>query len=341
MKKRTKRIYSAMSLLLILSIFSAFAAGQKEAPREGSSAVVYPEKGRQLRLLITHDLGGSVDISSRGIAPYLEKYLGIPVITENMVGAGGRRAMEYAFAAPPDGYTIVASAYPSRLLGEFLYPESKYRMKDFVHLGAWTGGDFRVVVVAKDSPYRTFQDLMEAGKTRKLKAAGGGGLGSTSQLQTVFLRERIKMNVDFIPFDSGGEVGNAVIGKHVDFGVLPLANGRRYLEQGDMRILAIHAPKRSPFVPDVPTMEELGYKGVVVSNGTGAWAPPKTPPEIQKALGDAIQKALKDPEFIVWSDRMKQMLDPMGPENFLQATLADYENFSGVIDLLKADAARN
>jgi hypothetical protein len=86
-------------------------------------------------MIITHGAGGSVDIPSRGIAQYMPKYLGVPVICENTEGAGGRRAMEFVFnQAKPDGYTMVASAFPSRLIGASLY-DSKYKTIEFVHLG--------------------------------------------------------------------------------------------------------------------------------------------------------------------------------------------------------------
>jgi tripartite-type tricarboxylate transporter receptor subunit TctC len=336
---RSRKIV-AVGLALLLAVgFSLAATGQGEAaqPAGGAAApkVVFPEKGKTVRMIITHGVGGSVDLPARAIAPYVEKILGVTIVPENMEGAGGRRAMEFAFAAPPDGYTIVVSAFPSRLIGELLYPESKFKMKDFVHLGSWLGGDYRTVIVANNAPYQTFADLMEASRTKTLKASGGGGLGSTSQLQTVFLTQKMGMNADFIPYESSAEMVSAVIGGHVDFGLSQISSSARYAQQGDVRILAIHAPKRHTIIPDVPTLEELGYKGVVIPYGVGAWAPPGTPKEIQQKYGEAILKACQDPEFLAWAEKTKTLLEPQGPEEFLQTTMADYENINAVLDLLK------
>jgi len=317
-------VYVVLTLFLLSTSVSVFAAEKVE----------FPTSGKQIRLIITHGVGGSVDTAARGIAPFLEKYLGVSVVTENMVGASGRRAMEYVFNAKPDGYTIVVSAFPSRLIGELLY-EPNYKMKDFVHLGSWLGGDFRSVIVGKNSEYQSFQELMKAGETKILKAAGGGGLGSTSQLQTVFLKEKVGMNVDFIPFDSTAEVANMVIGKHVDFGVMPLSSSLRFRAQGDVNIVAIHASERSKAAPNVPTLKELGYEGVVIPYGVGAWAPPGTAKEIQDIYANAITKAVEDPDFLAWAEKTKVLLDPMGPEEFLQTTLNDYGNILSVLDLLK------
>lgn len=317
--------------ILLIALVCCFSLSQFAVGQD----TTFPEKGKSIRIIITHGVGGSVDTAARGMAPFLEKYLGVPVVTENMEGAGGRRAMEHVFKAAPDGYTIVVSAFPSRLIGELLYPQSNYTMKEFVHLGSWLGGDFRTIVVAKDSPYQTFEALMEAAKAKKLKAAGGGGLGSTSQLQTVFLREKVGLNADFIPFESTAEVASAVLGKHVDFGVMPLSSGLRFNAQGDLNVIGIHAPKRSKAAPDVPTLLELGYKGVVIPYGVGAWAPPGTPKEIQAKYAEAMAKAVQDPEFLAWAEKTNVLLDPMGPEEFLQTTLDDYDNISSVLDLLK------
>jgi tripartite-type tricarboxylate transporter receptor subunit TctC len=302
---------------------------------DAQSEAAWPERGKRIRMIITHGVGGSVDLPGRAMAPYLEKAFGVPVVPENLEGQGGRRAMEQAFAAKPDGYTIVVSAFPSRLIGELLYPDSKYKMKEFVHLGAWVGGDFRTVLVSAKSPHKTFADLMNAGKTKRLKAAGGGGLGSTSQLQAVFLREKVKMNADFIPYDSTAEVANAVLGGHVDFGLMPVSSSARYQKQGDIVVVSIHSVKRSELMPTTPTMEELGYKGVVIPYGVGAWAPPRTPKEIQDMYGKVILAACKDKEFLAWGQRTSILIDPLGSEEFLKTTLEDYANITSVLDLLK------
>lgn len=301
-----------------------------------SAAEKFPSK--PIKMVISHGAGGSVDLPSRAVSQYLQKYLGVAVVCENMEGAGGRRAMEYVFNdAKPDGYTVVASAFPSRLIGELLYG-SKYRMKDFVHLGSWVGGDYRGITVRADSPFKSFGDIVAEAKKRKLSVAGGGGLGSTSQLQIIYLTEKIKLNIQLVPYESDAEVHTAVLGKHVDFGVGPLSGLIRIAQSGQTRLLAIHAPKRVKEIPNVPTMKELGYEGVVIPYGVGGWAPPKTPQDRAKVLSDAIAKATVDPDFIKWAQKSSVFLEPLGPEEFLKVTLEDYESIGKVLPMLKAAA---
>ncbi len=306
----------------LLAVSPAFAAEK------------FPAK--PIKLVITHGAGGSIDLPSRGLAQYMQKYLGVAIICDNMEGAGGRRAMEYVFnQAKPDGYTIVASGFPSRLIGELIY-DPKYKMKDFVHLGSWVGGDYRSIIVRADSPFKNFQDIVAESKKRKLTVAGGGGLGSTGHLQVIYLKEKVKLNIELVPFDGDAEVNSAVLGRHVDFGILPLSSSIRAAQEGIIHILAVHSPKRLKELPNVPTMKELGHEGVVIPFGVGGYAPPKTPADRAKVLSDAIAKAVVDPDFLKWAQKSSILLEPLGPEEFLKVTLEDYENISKVLPMLKS-----
>lgn len=321
-------MYKKFSIMVLAIILSVLFTMQDVSAQEK-----FPTK--PVKMIITHGVGGSVDIPSRGMAQYMQKYVGVPVVCENMEGAGGRRAMEYAFnQAKPDGYTMVSSAFPSRLIGELLY-NPKYKMKDFMHLGSWVGGDYRTVIVAKNSAFKSFKDIVEESKKKKLTVAGGGGLGSTSQLQFVYLKEVMKLNVDLVPYNSDAEVTAATLGGHTDFGVAPLSGALRIYRTGETRIVAIHAPKRLKEIPEVPTMKELGFEGVVIPYGVGGWAPPNTPKDRVKILSDAIIKASKDSDFIKWAEKSSVMLEPLGPDEFYKTTMEDYNNITKVLPLLK------
>ena len=314
-------------LLLILSIslsLAQVALAQEKFPT------------RPIKMVITHAAGGSVDLPARAMAQFMQKYLKVSVQCDNMLGGGGRKAMEYVFAAKPDGYTIVASAFPSRLIGELVY-ESKYKMKEYVHLGSWVGGDYRTIFVARDSAFKDFKQVIDESKKRKINVGGGGGLGSTSQLQIVYLKELVKLNLNFVPFDSDAEVTAAVLGKHVDIGTGPLSGAIRNYKSGEIRILAVHAPRRIKEIPEIPTMKELGFDGVVIPYGVGAWAPPHTPKERAKILSDAIMTSCKNPEFIKWAEKSSTMLEPLGPEEFYKVTLEDYKSIEKVLPLLKKE----
>jgi tripartite-type tricarboxylate transporter receptor subunit TctC len=313
-----------IALAVLCVILSLYAA----CPLESAE---WPEPGKQLRLIITHGIGGSVDTAARAIVPYLSKYLGITVVPENMEGASGRKAMAYVYNAEPDGYTMAVSAHPSRLLGQLMYPDSKYDMLKFTKLGSWTGGDYRSVIVNKDSPVNSFTELVEVSKTKRLKGAGGGGAGSTSQLQTIYLEKTVGMQADFIPYEATTEVANAVVGKQVDFGVMPLSSALRYSNQGEVRILVLHADKRSEKCPDVPTTVELGFPENNMGDTNASYAPPGIPEEIRDKLSEAIKKSYDDPEFQTLLKNANLFALYRSPEQQRQDTQTDYDFIMSIL----------
>ena len=307
MKNTKKARFVLVVVLVLASVFGGTlfcAAGD------------YPE--RMITIINPSGVGGSVDVAIRGIIPFLEKYLNVPVVTESMTGAGGRRAMNHVWKAEPDGYTLACSYFPSRLVGQLLDPEaSQYDMREFEHVAAWIGGEYRTVLArANDPNFKTMEDVIEASKTRRLTMAGGGGVGSTGHLQAVMLKEIAGFNIEYIPFDAGAQAIAACLGGHTDLLNQPLSTGIELHEKGEMKVLAVHAPERIPELPDVPTLTELGYEGLELSDGIGIWAPPGTPKEIVAKLEETILKIANDPEFVEWANNMGIRLLPLDSDAF-------------------------
>lgn len=325
-----KNINKARFVLIALLI-SAFVFGTALFCTAGN----YPE--RTITIINPSGVGGSADVAIRGIIPFLEKHLNVPVVTESMTGAGGRRAMNYLWKAKPDGYTLAGTYFPSRLIGQLLDPEdSYYDMREFEHVAAWIGGEYRTILArANDPNFKTMQDVVDACNKRRLTMAGGGGIGSTGHLQGVLLKEIAGLNIEYIPFDAGAQAIAACLGGHTDLLNQPLSTGIEYHKKGELKVLAVHAPERVPELPDVPTLEELGYEGMVLSDGIGIWAPPGTPKDIVAKLEETILAVAKDPEFIKWADNLGIRLLPLNSKEFLDVTLYDYKNFSAIIDLIK------
>jgi tripartite-type tricarboxylate transporter receptor subunit TctC len=318
--------------------FAICCVGLLLASTAAIEAAEWPEPGRQIRMIITHGIGGSVDMAARSIVPYLSKYLGVTVVPENMEGASGRKAMAYVYNSEPDGYTIVVSAHPSRLIGQLMYPDSKYDMLKFTKLGSWTGGDYRSVIVNVNSQYKTFTEMVEASKQKKLKGAGGGGAGSNSQLQTIYLENTIGLNADYIPYEATTEVANAVVGNQVDFGVMPLSSAIRYQKQGEVRILGIHAAERSDKCPDVPTMQDMGFPEVNMDNTNAGYAPPGLPKDIQDKLAEAIKKTFDDPEFQEMAEKTDLFPLYRSPEEQQQDTQEEYDFINSILPMIMESA---
>jgi len=316
------------TMILTLAAAAAIALTAGPLPAE-----TFPNK--PIRMILTHSAGGSVDKAGRTIAPYLQKYLGVNVMPENMTGAGGRRAMNYVYEkAAKDGYTIVVSAHPSRLIGQLLYPKSaKYDMRKFIHLGQWTKAPR--VIGANKRRFTSFKQILEASKDHQLTVAVGGGMGSSGHVQAALLKTEVGINLRIVPFGSGAEVFSAILGNKVDFCVWNISDAAR-IPGTDAVILAVQSDERFPTIPDVPTTSELGFDTATVVTGEAAWAPPGTPADRVKILADAIKKSFDDPEFQKDAKARKLPLKYIGPDAALAQTEKDYTKFEKLIPTLKA-----
>ena len=177
---------------------TASPSDQTTSPSGEAAATTFPEK--PVKMIITHDPGASIDIQARLIAPYIEKYLGQKIVLENMPGAGGRKARAFAYHAEPDGYTILATGFPSPMIGELMF-QGDFKTMEYSFIGLFQGHDSQVVVVPKDSPYKTLKDLADASKEKPI-VISTAGTGSTDHLAAVLLKESAGLNSTLVPFDS-------------------------------------------------------------------------------------------------------------------------------------------
>lgn len=301
----------------------------------GGKAAGYPEK--PIRLLITHGAGGITDIVARGIAPYLEKELGVPVVPENMVGSGGRVARAYVFKAEPDGYTILATGMPSLQLGELLY-NGQYKSKEFTPIANIQGFDSGLIYVAKDSPIQSLDDLKALAQKRKITVATGGGLGSTDHVLSVMLKKTVGLPHTLVPFDGDSEAAAAVLGHNVDAAFSSAASVDRMKNQ--IRVLAVYSEKRLSTLPDAPTLKELGYEGLVMESEIGLVAPPGLPAEKAQVLQSAMQKVLSTPEVQQWAEKVGIQLKPLIGEEYGKEIARVYDLINQYLPDLKADVAQ-
>lgn len=239
--------------------------------------------------------GGGTDVELRNMSPYLKKNLGQPIILKSIPGGGTTLATAEAAKAKPDGYTVIVFVTPTASLAQVLL-NAEYRVEDFEYIYAWFEGPSDLTVDV-DSPYKTFQDLMTAGKKKKLKAAVAG-IGSSSHLNGVLLEEHAGIKAVYIPYAGGGPATTATIRGDVDFFCGLSTTSIRFVQGGQMRQLAVLGPKPLEALPNTPTIYELGYKDFPnIPFVRGIAAPPGTPKAIIKFLAGAFQKSVDDPGF--------------------------------------------
>ena len=271
----------------ILKIVLALLAG---------SALAQPYPAKPIHLYVAFPPGGPVDIIARLIGPKLTEILGQPVIVENKVGASGNVASVEVSKAAPDGYTLLthSSAYA---VNPSLFKNAGYDPnKDLLPI-AVIAQQANIILVNSSFPAKTLEELRKAVSTQKL-AFASPGTGTTPHLTGVNLFQvRWKADITHVPFKGAGPAVAGLLSGEPPIGCMAGSGPMANIKAGKFRALAVSSAKRLPQMPEVPTLNELGYPGMEDYTWVGLFAPPGTPPEIAQKLNDAVLKALQAPDL--------------------------------------------
>ncbi|TCH99625.1 tripartite tricarboxylate transporter substrate binding protein [Roseococcus sp. SYP-B2431] len=253
---------------------------------------------RPIRLIVPFAAGGPSDIVSRVLAPRLTAVLGQPVVVDNRAGAGGITGMEFVARAAPDGYVFGLGSAGGLAISPRLGRGTPYDpLRDFSPLTLGVAVPEPLVVPAA-LPYRTLAELVAAAKAApgRLNFATSGP-GSMPHLAAEQLMAAAGIEITHISYRSGGLLATAVLQGEVQMGFADLPVLLPHIRAGTLRPLAVGAPRRLSWIPDVPTMAELGLPSVDASNWHGFVAPARVPETILAALHRALAGALRDPEI--------------------------------------------
>jgi len=269
-----------------------------------TAPAAYPE--RPIKMIVPWAAGGDTDNIFRPFAPLLQKHLGgQTVVIANIGGASGTKGAKEAKDSPPDGYTI-------------------YSTHDYIHSTYYTGvadvnyWDFEpicllsstpsVLTASPKTPWKSWQELLADAKARPGQITVGATLGSTSHFFPALVEKAAGIKLKYVSYEGLAPRMNAILGGHIDLTDANLTQKGK-VEAGQLKFLAIATEKRSPELPNVPTLKELGVN-VVYDVNRGIVVPKGTPAEVIAKLGSACAAAVKEPAF---GDAMK-----------LQGTLVRY-----------------
>lgn len=275
-------------VLLLVCLFVAVSAGNAPA------AAKFPEK--PVSIIVHAGAGGGSDIFARTLAAAVEKekLLPQPLVVENKPGGSGGIAFAYVANKKKDPYfmvTAVTSFLTTPLMG--LTPVGP---KDFTPIANFAFDEYMLMVKA-DSKYKTMKDIVADAKANPKKiTVGGTQLGSSDSICAYLIEKEAGIQLNYIVFNSGGEVNAAVLGGHVDMMVANPGEALELYKAGKVRILGVYAEKRLAGAPDVPTMKEQGINAVYVQN-RGLCAPADIPADARKVLEDALFKYTKTDTF--------------------------------------------
>jgi tripartite-type tricarboxylate transporter receptor subunit TctC len=285
MPKLTKRL--SVAAIVLAAVIGAATAQQD-----------FPTK--PIQLMVAFPAGGSTDIAARIVASIAEKALGQPIVIVNRGGAGGQIGWTELVRQKPDGYYLGFINLPATNT-VILDPERKaiFTEKDFTPIINQVL-DPGVIWVRADSPYKTVQDLIDAAKKSPgtIRAATTGIL-SDDHL-AILMTEEAAPGVKFrlVHLEGGAAQFKEIMAGNVDVAYDNVGSIVKRVQSGEVRALAVMDDVRSKFLPDVPTMKELGFPTVISSSTRGVAGPKEMPPPLVAKLRDILRKAMEDPEHV-------------------------------------------
>jgi putative tricarboxylic transport membrane protein len=274
---------------LMNAVIAAFLLSPLFAAAKG-----YPEKNVQY--IIPFVPGGESDVMARWQQAIFRNKYNHELIVVNKPGAGGGLAWSQLNGLSADGYTIMGCNLPHIVL-QPLEGQVQYKTTDITP-AYWFHYTADAILVASDSPYKSFGDLVKAAQANPGKMTfGGSATFSANHLAHERFNSYTKVTSTYVPFKGTGELVQAVIGKHVTgaMSYVPLA----LQQKTRVKMLAVALDKRHPEFPDVPTFKELGYKWV---DGAyrGVAVPKSTPRDVQKKVSDMMAELNKEPQILKW-----------------------------------------
>jgi len=272
-------------------------------------AQAYPSK--PVKIIVPFTAGSATDIIARVMADYLGKSMGQPFVVENKPGAGGIVGTEQAKIAPPDGYTLVAAGSGPFGINPGVYSKLPYDpVKDFELIGNVVLTP-QALVVGAQTPYRNVKEFVAAAKAKPGEIAYASlGNGSTSHLTMEAFQSAAGIKLNHIPFKGSSDAQTQIIGGSVPVMSDTVPGVLAQVKAGKLRAIGVAIPKRSPYLPDVPTIAEQGYAGFESVGWIGLAAPAKTPAPILDRLNAEIRKMLQDPAV---KERLDQLaFTPVG-----------------------------
>ena len=273
------------AVVLVTALASAFSA----------FAQSYPAK--PLRIVVGFPAGGPIDIVARMMTPKLSEALGQQVVVDNRAGANSIIGADLVAKSPPDGYTmiLISSAFA---INATLYPKLPYdTLRDLAPVTLVTSTP-ELFVVHPSVPAKTMKDVIALAKAQpgqiNIASTGSGGM---PHLALELLKTTTRIDLIHVPYKGAAPAVADLLGGQVSglFADLPVL--QPHVAGGKLRALAIASPKRSPLLPDVPTMTEQGLAVVEAVNWYGIVVAAKTPPDVIAKLREGIVKTLNDPDL--------------------------------------------
>ena len=312
-----KRVVSFFMCLMVIGMGNALAQDK------------YPV--RNIDFIVPMAPGGTTATLTAIFADEMGKELKVPIAVINKPGASGTVGASFVLQAKNDGYTLLTGSGSGLTLAPQMLPDVPFQtLRDFSPI-CIIGTSPNIIYVKNDSPYKSFEDLMEGAKKNPMKLSyGTAGTGSDCHFFMEQMQIYGNIKVSHIPYKGGGEVLPAVLGGHVDFGVSLMATVASQIKGGAARGLIISDEKRNPIFKDIPTTFEKGYRQQFINHWTAFFAPAGAPQAVLDVLIAAASKTIRSENFIKRVEALGCSVSPLTPSQF-RSYIAEEEKIAAGI----------
>jgi len=276
-------------------------------------------RSQPIRFVVPYPPGGAADQITRLVAQQASTTLGTTIVVDNKGGAGGIIAAETVARAQPDGRTFLVGSNAPLVINSALYATLPYDpVKDFRPV-AGMGKSPLLLVTRQDLPVKSVRDLVTLGRQSAGKLTmGSASSGNITHLAGEYAASALGFQVTHVPFAGSAPAIVSLLGKNIDLMFDALPSSMQQAKSGKLHALAILDRSRFPSLPDVPTMQELGYPNLEASAWFGVVAPARTPDDVIGSLNRAINDALQRPDLQEKLHAIGAQPMPGSPEAFGQ-----------------------
>jgi tripartite-type tricarboxylate transporter receptor subunit TctC len=306
----------------------AFAAAIALGLTSAALADNFPEK--PIKLIVPFGPGGPPDVAARIIGAYLSDHLG-PIVVENHVGAGGTLAARAVASSPPDGYTLLAATAGSLAISPQLYRDAGIDpVKDFAAVAMVSSAPL-VVAINPSIPAQSVKELVAYAKANPGKLNYGAVIGTPPHMCGEMFKHITGANIVFVPYKTASQATIDVLAGQMNMTFEGTTAIVPHIKSGEVRALAVTSPARIPEIPDVPTMDELGYPGMPPDSWQAIVAPAGTPATIVAKINKVVNEGLATPELQNKLKRLGGEPQPKSVADFAAFIADQYKRWGEVI----------
>jgi len=289
-----------------------------------AAAQEFPSK--PVRIVVPWPPSGNVDITARTVAPAFGEALGQSVIVENRAGAAGSIGSAAVAKSAPDGYTLLLGSSGTLTAGPAVWKNRHYDpVKDFVAVGGIQSVPI-VLTAAPKTPVSTYAEFVSLAKSRQISIASAGS-GSSNHLAIELLMRMANLKLLHVPYKGSGPALTDLLGSQVESMMDQLTASIGHIRDGRIKAIAISSSRRSPLLPNVPTLDEAGVKGYEATTFTGLFAPAGTSRNALEKLHAALRKALANESVRGRFGGMGVEIMDLGQAEFAAYVRADYDKW--------------